>query len=62
MLSHQPEVSSLLHSEHVRRLADDAQRPLRRPHLRSLRPGEVLSGRSVVANVALDARRLRTRS
>jgi hypothetical protein len=27
MLSHQPEVSRLLHQEHVQRLAGDAQRP-----------------------------------
>jgi hypothetical protein len=29
MLSHQPDVSRLLHQEHVQRLAGDAQRPIR---------------------------------
>jgi hypothetical protein len=62
MLSHQPEVSRLLHQERVQRLADYAQ-PMRRPHLPSLRLAERLSGLSVLAHAAIDARnrRLRTR-
>jgi hypothetical protein len=63
MLSHQPEVSRLLHHEHVRRLADDAQEPMQHPHLPSLRLAERLSGLSALANTALGVRyrRLRTR-
>jgi hypothetical protein len=62
MLSHQPEVSRLIHQEHVQRLADDAQRPMQHPHLPS-RIAERLSGLSVLALTALDVRhrRLRTR-
>ena len=44
MLSHRPEVSRLLHQEHVQRLADDAQQPMQHPHLPSLRLAERLSG------------------
>jgi hypothetical protein len=63
MLSHQPEVSRLLHQEHVQRLADDAQQPMQHPHLPSSRIAERLSGLSVLAPTALDVRhrRLRTR-
>jgi len=63
MLSHQPEVSRLLHQEHVQRLAEDAQQPLRRPHLPSLRLAQRLSGLAGLAHAALDVRnrRLRTR-
>ncbi len=62
MISHQPEVSRLLHQEHVQRLADDAQ-PRHRLHLPSPRIAERLSGLSVLAPTAIDARhrRLRTR-
>ena len=64
MLSHQPEVSRLLHQEHVQRLADDAQQPMQHPHLPSLRLAERLSGLSALTQSALDVRhwRLRTRS
>jgi len=64
MLSHHPELSRLLHQERVQRLADDAQRPLQRPHLPSLRLAERLSGLTALAHTALDVRhrRLRTRS
>jgi hypothetical protein len=63
MLSHQPEVSRLLHQEHVQRLADDAQQPMQSPHLPSLRLAARLSGLSARARNALDVRhrRLRTR-
>jgi len=63
MLSHQPEVSRLIHQEHVQRLADDAQQLVQHPHLPSLRLAERLSGLSVLAPTALDVRhrRLRTR-
>jgi hypothetical protein len=63
MLSHQPEVSRLLHQEHVQRLADDAQQPMQHPRLTSSRIAERLSGLSVLAPTALDVRhrRLRTR-
>ena len=63
MLSHQPEVSRLLHQEHVQRLAEDAQQPLRHPHLPSLRLAERLSGLTGLAHAALAVRhrRLRTR-
>jgi hypothetical protein len=62
MLSHQPEVSRLIHQEHVQRLADDAQQPIQHPHLPSARIAEKLSGLPVLAT-ALDVRhrRLRTR-
>jgi hypothetical protein len=33
MISHQPEVTRLLHQDRVERLADAAQRPLRHPRL-----------------------------
>ena len=62
MLSHQPEVSRLLHQEHVQRLADDAQRPMQRPHLPSLRLAEKLSGLSALAQSALDVRHRRLRT
>jgi hypothetical protein len=63
MLSHQPEVSRLLHQEHVERLAGDAQRPVQRApqspprHRRTSR----LAG---LAHAALDVthRRLPTRT
>ena len=63
MLSHQPEISRLLHQEHVQRLADDAQQPMRHLHLPSLRSAERLSGLAGLARTALDVRhrRLRTR-
>ena len=63
MLSHRPEVSRLLHQEHVRRLAYDAQHPMQHPHLQSLRLAERLSGLSALTQTALDVRqrRLRTR-
>ena len=63
MLSHQPEVSRLIHQEHVQRLADDAQHPMQHPHLPSSRIAERLSGLSVLAPTVLDLRhrRLRTR-
>jgi hypothetical protein len=63
MLSHRPEVSRLLHQEHVQRLADDAQQPLQHPHLPSLQLAERLSGLSALTQTALDVRhrRLRTR-
>ena len=59
MISHQPEVSRLIHQDHVRRLADDAQRPMRHPRLRSWRIAELLSGRPVVARTAVDVRQTR---
>jgi hypothetical protein len=62
MLSHQPEVSRLVHQEHVQRLADDAQQPMRYPHLPSLRRAERRSGRSVLAHAAVDVRYRRLRS
>ena len=64
MLSHQPEVSRLLQQEHVQRLADDAQGPMRHPHLPSLRLAARLSGLSALAHAALDVRnrRLRTKA
>ncbi len=63
MLSHQPEVSRLIHQEHVQRLANDAQQHAHQPHLPSLRITEMLSGLSVLAPTAVDVRhwRLRTR-
>jgi len=63
MISHQPEVSRLLHQDRVQRLADAAQRPMRHPHLRSPRIAGKLSGLPVLARAALDVRhrRLRTR-
>jgi hypothetical protein len=63
MISHQPEVSRLLHQDRVQRLADAAQQPMRHPHLPSLRIAGKLSGVSVLALTAADVRhrRLRTR-
>jgi len=63
MLSHRPEVSRLLHQEHVQRLAEAAQQPMQHPHLPSTRLAERLSGLSALAQTALDVRhrRLRTR-
>ena len=62
MISHQPEVSRLLHQEHVQRIADD-MRPLLRPHLPTPRIAARRSRLSVLAPSALDVRqrRLRTR-
>ena len=62
MISHQPEVSRLLHQEHVQRLAEDAQQPMQHPQLPSLRVAKRLSGLSVLAHTALDVRRLRLRT
>ena len=59
MISHQPEVSRLLHQDRVERLADAAQRPMKHPHLRSPRIMGKLSALSVLAPVR--HRRLRTR-
>ncbi len=63
MISHQPEVSRLVHQEHVQRLADEAQQPLHQPHLPSPRIAEMVSRLSVLAPTAVDVRhaRLRTR-
>ena len=63
MISHQPEVSRLLHQEHVQRIADDMRQPLLRPHLPSRRIAVRRSRLSVLAPSALDVRqrRLRTR-
>ena len=55
MVSHHPEVARLLHSEHVRRLAEDARLPLLR--LPAPRPWRVLSRPAVVAHSAAAARR-----
>ena len=64
MLSHQPEVSRLLHQDHVQRLADDARQAMPHPHLPSLRLAVRLSGLSALAHAALAVRnrRLPTRS
>ena len=62
MISHLVEVSRLLHQEHVQRLADDAQQPMRHPQLPSLRVAKRLSGLSALAHTALDIRRLRLRT
>ena len=62
MLSHQPEVSRLLHQEHVQRLADDAQQPMQHPHLPSLRLAERLSRLSALTQTALDVRHRRLRT
>ncbi len=63
MISHQPEVSRLIHQDRVQRLADAAQQPMRHPHLPSPRIAGKLSGLSVLARTAADVRhrRLRTR-
>jgi hypothetical protein len=64
MLSHQPEVSQLLHREHVQRLAEDAQHSLRVEVRPAPRPADVLRQPAVPARAALDVkhRRLRTRT
>ena len=62
MLSHQPEVSRLLHQEYVERLAEDAQRPApRTPQSPRHRRTSRLAG---LAHAALDVthRRLPTRT
>ena len=63
MLSHQPEVSRLLHQEHVARLAEDAQQPV---HARPLTPSRHprTSRLAGLAHAALDLthRRLPTRT
>jgi hypothetical protein len=56
MLSHQPEVSRLLHQEHVQRLADDARQPMQQSHRPFPRPAERLSGLPVLTHTALDVR------
>ena len=63
MLSHQPEVSRLLHQEYVERLAGDAQRPAQRAPLSAPRHGRP-SRLAGLAHAALDVthRRLPTRT
>jgi hypothetical protein len=63
MLSHQPEVSRLLHQEHVARLAGDAQTPVTRAQLPTPRRPRT-SRLSGLAHAALDLthRRLPTRT
>lgn len=62
MLSHQPEVSRLLHQEHVQRLADDAQQPT--VSLRLSSPGRLrrLSPLPRLSQGVLDARQRRLSS
>ncbi len=55
MLSHQPEVSRLLHEEHVERLADDARQPLHRRRRSSIERSRLLS-RLAVAPAPIDVR------
>jgi hypothetical protein len=64
MLSHQPEVSQLLHREHVQRLADDAQHSLRVDARPAPRPAGVLPRPALPARAALAVkhRRLPTRT
>jgi hypothetical protein len=63
MLSHQPEVSRLLHQEYVARLAEDAQQPVPQVELSPTRHRRAarLAG---LAHAALDVthRRLPTRT
>ena len=62
MISHQPEVSRLIHEEHVQRLADDARQSQHQLHLRLPRISRKLSGLSVLAPSALDVRHRRLRA
>jgi hypothetical protein len=59
MLSHQPEVSRLLHSEHTHRLTRDAQDPMATVSLPSTSVTRVLSRLAVFTHVALPARNRR---
>jgi hypothetical protein len=63
MLSHQPEVSRLLHQEHVARLAEDAQQPAPTRRLSPTRHRRT-SRLAGLAHAALDVthRRLPTRT
>jgi hypothetical protein len=56
MLSHQPEVSRLLHHEHTARLAQDAQQPMNMPSLPSPPSAEALSRLSAWSRIAFAVR------
>ncbi len=62
MISHQPELSRLLHQDRAQRLAESAQQPMRYPHVRSRRLAERLPGLSVLVDAAVDVRYRRLRS
>ena len=57
MLSHQPEVISLIHHEHIERLRDDSQQPLQSVSLPSHGLARVLPRLGALAHVALTPRR-----
>ena len=59
MLSHQPEVSRLLHSEHTQRLTRDAQDPMETVSLPTTGVTKMLSRLAVFTHVALPARNRR---
>ena len=56
MLSHQPEVSRLLHSEHTHRLTRDAQDPMGSVSLPSTGFKRTLSRVAAITHVAVPAR------
>lgn len=57
MLSHQPEVISLIHREHVERLRDDTQQPLQSVSLPSHGLARVLPRLAALAHVGLTPHR-----
>jgi hypothetical protein len=59
MLSHQPEVSRLLHSEHTYRLTRDAQDPMESVSLPSTGFKRALSRVAAATHVAVPARNRR---
>jgi hypothetical protein len=56
MLSHQPEVSRLLHNEHTARLAQDAQQPMQMASLPAPRWPRAVSRIAAVPRFALSVR------
>jgi hypothetical protein len=59
MLSHQPEVSRLLHSEHTQRLTRDAQDPMETVSLPTTGVSRALSRLAVFAHATVPARNRR---
>lgn len=62
MLSHQPEVSRLLHQEHVARLAGDAQQHVAPRQLPESQPRNARHARPARAALAVMHRRLPNRT
>ena len=59
MLSHEPEVSRLLHHEHTERLAHDAQQPMQSVSLPTRPSVQLLSRLATLSRVAVAVRPLR---